>query len=71
MIKRFTNKQFHYENINELSTHVQSYLLYYNYQKKIIKLKYITPYDKIIEYYDLDSSKFNFNPTLNPMKLNK
>jgi hypothetical protein len=27
-------------------------------------VKYITPYDKIIEYYDSDS-KFNFNPTLN------
>ena len=38
--------------------------------KRFTTVKYITPYDKIIEYYDLDSSKFNFNPTLNPMKLN-
>jgi hypothetical protein len=28
-------------------------------------VKYITRYDKIIEYYDSDSSKFNFNQTLN------
>jgi hypothetical protein len=28
-------------------------------------LKYITPYDKIIEYYDSDSSKFNFNLIFN------
>ena len=31
---------------------IYAFLLYYNYQKKVTSLKYITPYDKIIEYYN-------------------
>ena len=62
MIKNATIKKFHYENINELKQHLMAFLLYYNHQKPCIKLKYIPPFKKIIEYYKNEPNLFKENP---------
>ena len=40
-----------YQMLKELKRHVMSFLLLYNYQKKLKALKFQTPYDTIIQIY--------------------
>jgi len=56
-IKKATTKTYYYETIEELKKHLMSYLLHYNYQKKLKALKFKSPYDMLLE-------KFNPNPEL-------
>ena len=39
-------------------------------RKKVTALKYITPYNKIIEYYNKKLERFNFNNIQNDLRLN-
>jgi len=41
-------KLYHYQTLKELKRHVVSFLLLYNYQKRLKALKFQTPYDTII-----------------------
>jgi len=48
IIKSATLKLFHYESIDEHSKHLAKFLNYYNFEKKLKRLKFTPPYDKII-----------------------
>ncbi|ORU94272.1 MAG: hypothetical protein A6F72_08510 [Cycloclasticus sp. symbiont of Poecilosclerida sp. N] len=39
-----------------------SFLLVYNYQKKLKSLKYQSPYDKMLELFAEDANNFKQNP---------
>jgi hypothetical protein len=51
IIKSATLKLFHYESIDEHSKHLAKFLNYYNFEKKLKRLKFTPPYDKILEKY--------------------
>ena len=59
IIKSATLKLFHYETIDEYSKHLAKFLNYYNYEKK---LKFNSPYDKILSEYKKNPSLFLGNP---------
>lgn len=71
IIKNATTKTYHYETTEELKHHLMAFLLYYNLKRPLKALKYKTPYDSIIEYYQKDPKAFNINPTHKILGLNK
>ena len=48
-----------------------SFLLLYNYQKKLKSLKFQTPYDTIIQIYQDNPDCFKLNPESKSLGLNK
>jgi len=71
MLKNNTVKAFHYENIEQLQTHLTSFLLFYNIQKKLKSLKFKSPLDFLTEQYNLNPQLFIFNPNHKTMGLNR
>ena len=69
-IKAHTTKLYHYENIKSLKKHLMAYILAYNFQRPLKALKYISPYDRIVEIYKEKPKLFNFNPLQKTMGLN-
>ncbi len=59
IIKSATLKLFHYESIDEHSKHLAKFLNYYNFEKKLKRLKFTSPYDKILEKYQEKPDFFN------------
>ncbi|SFV87508.1 hypothetical protein MNB_SUP05-SYMBIONT-5-125 [hydrothermal vent metagenome] len=57
-IKSATLKLFHYETIDEYSKHLAKFLNYYNFEKKLKRLKFKSPYDKILSEYNKSPSLF-------------
>ena len=47
-----------------------SFLLLYNYQKKLKSLKFQTPYDTIIQIYQDDPKYYKLNPESKSLGLN-
>jgi transposase InsO family protein len=62
IIKNATIKQFFYESLDDLKRHMMAFLLYFNYQKPCKQLKYISPYQKIIDYYKKEPTLFKEDP---------
>jgi len=60
-IKEATTKIYFYETRNELAKHLELWVNYYNYEKKLKSLKYKAPYDKILEEYKENPSGFLVN----------
>ena len=70
IIKSHTVKKYHYKTLKELKQHILSFLMFYNFQKKLKSLKYNSPYDIMLEIYNQDISFFNENPTHKKVGLN-
>ena len=70
MLKKYTTKTYHYESAEQLKAHLMTFLLYYNLQKKLKSLKFISPYDKLIQHYNLNPLLFYYNPYHKIMGLN-
>ncbi|MBA4719460.1 MAG: transposase [Nitrosopumilus sp.] len=62
VIKSHTVKKFSYEDLKSFKEHLMSFLLVYNYQKKLKSLKYQSPYDKMLELFAEDANNFKQNP---------
>ena len=62
ILKKYTTKSYHYEDLDELKRHIMAFVLYYNHQRPLKALKYQTPFDIIIKEFDINSSNFNKNP---------
>jgi len=70
IIKSHTVKLYHYDSLEELKKHVMSFLLLYNYQKKLKALKFKTPYDTMIQIYQNNPEYFKLNPESKLVGLN-
>lgn len=70
MLKQATVKQFHYSNAEELKVHLQTFLLYYNYQKKLKSLKLKSPWQVIEECYNENPDDFILKPNDKTVGLN-
>jgi len=70
ILKKATTKTYHYENVEELKHHLMTFLLYYSLKRPLKSLKYKSPYDILIQYYEKDQTKFHSNPCHKIMGLN-
>jgi len=70
VLKDHTTKTYHYDSIEQLKHHIMSFLLLYNYQRPLKSLKYKTPYDIIVDNYNMNPKLFNTNPTNKLVGLN-
>lgn len=71
VLKGHTTKLYHYDTLDILKKHMMSFLLLYNYQKKLKALKYQTPYDTMIKIYQDTPEYFKLNPESKSLGLNK
>jgi len=70
VLKGHTTKLYHYDTLDMLKKHMMSFLLLYNYQKKLKALKYQTPYDTMIKIYQDNPEYFKLNPVSKSLGLN-
>lgn len=66
-VKEATIKRFHYETTAELNTHLQTFLMAYNYAKRLKRLKGLTPYEFICAEWQKNPTIFNRDPTTDPL----
>jgi len=62
VIKDHTVKNYYYDDEAQLKKHLMSFLLVYNYQRPLKSLKFKTPYERIIEEYQINPDIFLVNP---------
>jgi transposase-like protein len=70
IIKSHTTKKYYYKSLKELKEHIFSFLMFYNFQRKLKSLKYQSPYDIILKIYSQDILFFNENPIHKKVGLN-
>ena len=62
-VKEATIKRFHYETTEELNAHLQTFLLAYNFAKRLKRLHGLTPYEFICAEWRKNPSIFIRDPT--------
>ncbi|WP_345127710.1 IS481 family transposase, partial [Hymenobacter antarcticus] len=62
-LKEATIKRFHYETADQLNTHLQTFLLAYNFAKRLKRLKGLTPYEFVCAEWRKNPSSFIREPT--------
>ena len=61
-IKDATTKIDHYDSVDQLKTHLSSFMSAYNCAKKHSALKRKTPYEAILTWWQKQPILFNINP---------
>ena len=69
-IKEATVKQFHYESLEQLQRHLDSFLLAYNHAYKLSAIGRITPWQAILERWSANPKLFRINPNHQLVRLN-
>jgi len=69
-IKDHTTKRYHYDTQERLKRHLMAFLLAYNFQRPLKALNFKSPYDIIIETYNLKPILFHQNPLQKSLGLN-
>ncbi|MBL8640014.1 MAG: transporter substrate-binding domain-containing protein [Alphaproteobacteria bacterium] len=62
IIKNHTTKNYYYETAEALKKHLMAFLMVYNYQRPLRALKFLSPYDKIIDIWNKKPYLFRINP---------
>ena len=58
-IKNATTKKYFYTTFAQFETHLALFLQAYNFGKRLRSLKYLTPFQKLVDYYKNDKKLFN------------
>ena len=61
-VKDATVKVFHYETLENLSAHVQAFIMAYDFAKHLKRLRWRTPFQAICEAWAKDPTPFKINP---------
>ena len=61
-IKEATTKTYHYDSVDQLKTHLNSFMSAYNCAKKLSALKRKTPYEAILTWWQKQPERFTINP---------
>jgi len=61
-IKEATVKRFHYDDHDQLRTHLQSFMAAYNFGRRLKTLKGLTPYEFICKRWTMEPERFIINP---------
>lgn len=69
-IKEATVKRYHYSSHEQLKEHLQTFLMAYNFAKRLKTLKGLTPYEEIIKWWQKEPERFKINPLHHKLGLN-
>ncbi|WP_245510691.1 integrase core domain-containing protein, partial [Antarcticimicrobium sediminis] len=61
-IKEATVKRFHYENHDQLRTHLSDFMAAYNFARRLKTLNGLTPYEYICKIWTSEPDRFILNP---------
>jgi transposase-like protein len=61
-IKEATVKRFHYDDHDQLRTHLADFAAAYNFGRRLKTLKGLTPYEFICKYWTKEPERFRLNP---------
>jgi transposase InsO family protein len=61
-IKDATVKRFHYDDHNQLRTHLADFMAAYNFTRRIKTLSGLTPYEYICKIWTSEPDRFILNP---------
>ena len=61
-IKEATVKRFHYENHDQLRTHLADFMAAYNFARRLKTLSGLTPYEYICKIWTSEPDRFILNP---------
>ncbi len=63
IIKEATVQRYHYDNHDQLRTHLTDFLTAYNFAKRLKTLRGLTIYEFICKCWQKEPDSFIFNPT--------
>jgi transposase InsO family protein len=69
-IKDATVKKYYYQSHDELKQHLQTFLMAYNFAKRLKTLKGLTPYEYICKIWTTEPERFTINPIHHNVGLN-
>ncbi len=69
-IKEATVKRYYYESHEQLKNHLQTFLMAYNFARRLKTLKGLTPYEYICKIWTTEPERFNINPAQHTVGLN-
>ena len=61
-IKEATVKRYHYQSHEQLKAHLQTFLMAYNFARRLKTLKGLTPYEFICKRWIIEPERFIVNP---------
>jgi transposase InsO family protein len=61
-IKEATVKRFHYENHDQLRTHLADFMAAYNFARRLKTLGGLTPYEYICKIWTSEPDRFSLDP---------
>jgi hypothetical protein len=61
-IKEATVKRYHYGSHDQLKQHLQTFLMAYNFAKRLKTLRGLTPWEYICSIWTKSPKRFNLNP---------
>ena len=69
-IKEATVKRYHYQSHDQLKTHLQTFLMAYNFARRLKTLKGLTPYEYVCKIWTNEPERFKINPAQHTLGLN-
>ena len=69
-IKDATVKRYYYQSHDHLKRHLHTFLMAYNFAKRLKTLKGLTPYEYICKIWTNEPQRFNLNPFQHNVGLN-
>lgn len=69
-IKEATVKRYYYDSHDQLKTHLQSFLMAYNFARRLKTLKELPPYEFICASWQKEPERFTVNPLHHTVGLN-
>ena len=62
-IKEATVKRYHYDNHDQLKTHLSDFVAAYNYARRLKTLKGLTPFEYVCKIWTKEPKRFKVDPT--------
>lgn len=69
-IKDATVKRYYYQSHEQLKSHLQTFLMAYNFARRLKTLKGLTPYEYVCKIWTKEPERFTINPTQHTVGLN-
>jgi transposase InsO family protein len=69
-IKDATVKKYYYQSHDELKQHLQTFLMAYNFARRLKTLKGLTPYEYLCKLWTIEPERFRVNPLHHKVGLN-
>lgn len=68
--KEATVKRYHYENHDQLRSHLETFVAAYNFAKRLKTLRGLTPYEYVCKIWTKEPKRFKIDPTHHTLGLN-